>query len=83
MTSNIVNFPIIPRATAIAPEEDPATAMLKAIDRCEKRYGERVTAVVLFFIPFKLAFKWGHYNFCYTVQFNIFIILIGFDCLKQ
>lgn len=47
MTSNIVNFPMIPRATAIAPEEDPATALLKAIDRCEKRYGERVTAVVI------------------------------------
>lgn len=45
--SNIVNFPINPRATAIAPEEDPATALLKAIDRCEKRYGDRVTAVVI------------------------------------
>jgi len=45
--SNVINLDIVPRATAYDQGEDPATALLKAIDRCEKRYGERVTAIVI------------------------------------
>jgi hypothetical protein len=45
--SNVIHLDIVPRATAYDQGEDPATALLKAIDRCEKRYGERVTAVVI------------------------------------
>lgn len=44
MKSNILNFPMIPRATVHASLEDARTAMIKAIDRCEKEYGEQVTA---------------------------------------
>lgn len=47
MTDNIIHLNIIPKATAYDQGEDPATAMLKAIDRCEKRYGEKITAVVI------------------------------------
>lgn len=49
MTSNVVNFPIIPRPIPVPkePEEDPATAMLKAIARCEKERGKHVTAIVI------------------------------------
>jgi hypothetical protein len=47
--SKILNFPIIPRPFPVAPEpeEDAAVAMLKAIDRCEKKLGKRVTAIVI------------------------------------
>jgi hypothetical protein len=45
--SNVIHLNIVPKATAYDQGEDPATALLKAIDRCEKRYGERVTAVVI------------------------------------
>jgi hypothetical protein len=47
MSSNVVNFPIIPKATATMQDKDPATAMLEAIDRCEKYLGKHVTAIVI------------------------------------
>jgi hypothetical protein len=45
--SNVIRLNLPPRATAFPPEEDPATAMLKAIARCEKRYGQHITAVII------------------------------------
>lgn len=49
--SNIVNFPVVPKPTAYPvpnqETEDPAVAMLKAISRCEKERGKRVTAVII------------------------------------
>lgn len=47
--SKILNFPIIPRPFPVAPEpeEDAAVAMLKAIDRCERKLGKHVTAIVI------------------------------------
>jgi hypothetical protein len=53
MTSNIVNFPIIPRATAIAPEDesDPHTAAIegikKAIETSIQKCGKAWTLNVL------------------------------------
>jgi hypothetical protein len=49
MSATIHRLPVPHRPIPIAPvpEDDPATAMLKAIDRCEKKLGKRVTAIVI------------------------------------
>lgn len=49
MSATIHRLPVPHRPIPIAPEpeEDAAVAMLKAIDRCERKLGKHVTAIVI------------------------------------
>jgi hypothetical protein len=47
MTATIHRLPTALRPVPQEPEEDAAVAMLKAIDRCEKKIGKHVTAIVI------------------------------------